>query len=431
MSEILYDLEAEKCVLGSMMLDPDLTPVVAQSLQPSDFGTERSKELYQVMLQLFEQQCPYDAVLITDEAEKLGLAVDATFIIDCLNAPTTSIYHAHYTAIVRRYGAKRKHLALATEYAKKIYSGEEPEAIGAWLQGELSGQASASSATMTWAESIQRQDELITKWETPENRQELQRWSWAWHQWNNLIPPAMKGMLVTVTASDGVGKSMVEEVQAEHWALQGNRVGYFHLELNRDIMLTRRLSRLSGIPFKALITNNLTADQRDRRDEVKETIKGWPGQVEYVHCPGWNVDQITNEARALELDAVVLDYFNKIQMSPVQERRRLQQTDFESDTMERLKIFSERDKGCRMMLAAQLNKDGKETGAASLTRSKIRGSGAVTDKANVVIILHREMMADGSYSREATVKVDKNTMGKTGKFTQYTNNCYNWLDEKE
>lgn len=446
MSEVLYDLNAEQATLGSLMLDPDLTPLIADKLNPDDFGVQRCADLYRVLLSLFDAQMPYDTVLILDEARKLSLDLDVSFVVDCQSAANSSLYAEHYAGIVKQYQEKRKHLAIATEYAKRIYSGERPEEITAWLQAAMAGGAVRDKSSMSTAESLVRQRELIEKWESPENAEELERWSWKWGKWNQLINPATKGMLAVVMAPDGVGKSVIAEEQAEHWALQGNKVVFFHFELDKDVMITRRLSRWSGLTYRQLVTNRLTAEQRRIRNEVEEKIQAWFGHIEYVHCPGWDIDRVINRARSLQqqglCDAIVLDYFQKIQPSPRQQRNRWSETKVEEDTVEQLKIFSESDPGCRVLMLAQFNKEGKKRSAGNLDRTAGRGAGAITEKANLVVLLHREkleggkygaggveIVPPGGYDNEATVKVDKNTLGGTGEFNQYSNSFFGWTDE--
>ncbi len=446
--EIMYDLKAEQATLGSLMLDPDMTPAIAEKLTPEDFGVARASELYRVMLSLFDQQMPYDTWLLLDEAKKQGASLDASFIIECEQASNSPYYAEHYAGVVKQYSEKRRHIAIANEYAQKIHGGMSAEDLNSWLLSAIAGYTTKDKASMSLAESLERQEELIQKWESPENKDELERWSWAWSKWNQFINPAPKGMLCVVQAADGVGKTIVGEVQAEHWAAMGNNVVYFHFELDRDVMITRRMSRLSGISYRKLVTNNLTPDEVKFRDEVKNYISRWTGNIEYVHCPGWDVDQMLNRAKTLQkqglCDVIVVDYFQKIQPSPRQIRNRWGEVRIEEDTAEQMKIFSESGAGCRAVLLAQLNKEGKRRSADSLDRTAGRGAGAITEKSNVVVMLHKEMLSGGrlgaagkvivepgGYDTKATVKINKNTLGRTGTIEQYSNGCFNWLDDEE
>jgi len=67
------------------------------------------------------------------------------------------------------------------------------------------------------------------------------------------------------------------------------------------------------------------------------------------------------------------------------------------------------------LLLAQLNKQGKQQTFDTLDRTAIRGAGEKTEKANIVILLHRE----NSESQIVRGRIDKNTMGRCGTFTQF------------
>nr|HMN28632.1 DnaB-like helicase N-terminal domain-containing protein [Caldilineaceae bacterium] len=64
------NLEAERAVLGSLMIDPDAIIKVASFLRAEDFYRERHGWLYEAMLALNERREPLDFVTISDELER-------------------------------------------------------------------------------------------------------------------------------------------------------------------------------------------------------------------------------------------------------------------------------------------------------------------------------------------------------------------------
>ena len=82
--------------------------------------------------------------------------------------------------------------------------------------------------------------------------------------------------------------------------------------------------------------------------------------------------------------------------------------------MELIKSFAEQNEVPAFLLA-QLNKAGKGASFDVLDRTNIRGAGEKTEKANVVVLLHRESRE----SQMVQVRVDKNTVGPVGSFTQF------------
>ncbi|CAK0753044.1 hypothetical protein CCP3SC15_1920001 [Gammaproteobacteria bacterium] len=118
-----------------------------------------------------------------------------------------------------------------------------------------------------------------------------------------------------------------------------------------------------------------------------------------------------------QLVVVVLDYLEKASAS----RRQVQLFGSnvyqrEADNVEQLKNFAE-STGIPVLMIAQMSKAGKDTSFDKMDRSDMRGAGEKSDKANLVILLRRDKVADG-YSNTVNVLVDKNTMGGTGTFEQ-------------
>jgi replicative DNA helicase len=112
-------------------------------------------------------------------------------------------------------------------------------------------------------------------------------------------------------------------------------------------------------------------------------------------------------------DVAVIDYLEKAAASDRQLKMfgsNIYQR--EADNVEQLKNFGETT-GVPVLMVAQMSKEGKTTGFDKIDRTGMRGAGEKSDKANLVVMLKRERVADG-YSNEVEVLVDKNTMGSTG-----------------
>jgi hypothetical protein len=259
------------------------------------------------------------------------------------------------------------YLVLAQELMRHVYSEESPEEINAWLLAQmdrLSG-SKEESAILLWDESFELYERIMAQRAKdaliPESERKTLTWPWA--SWSALIDPLGPGMLAVMAAADGEGKTLYAECIAEHWASKGCQVVFLHFELNPTLMLDRRTVRHSGIPRRILISGQLT------------------------------VERALSEVRALRsrelCDVFVVDYLEKASPSEQQE--------------------------IPALLIAQLNKAGKGQSFDVLDRTAIRGAGEKTEKANVVILLRRETRE----SQTVQVRIDKNTVGPLGNFTQF------------
>lgn len=315
--------------------------------------------------------------------------------------------------------------ALAKETLRRCMADEDPADIHKWLGDTLAriGGGADDSAVMTWPESFDLVDRMIEQYEQIANTPPAERkvLTWPWQSWNNLIDPLEGGMLGTITAPDGQGKTVYAESISEHWAAHKNRVVFVHYELNARLMMLRRIARHTGIMVRQVKSGAMTANEKRLVADMRPRLMGWDGYITYLHTPGWSMERTTAELRRLhaegECDVVMLDYLEKAAAS----RRQLQMFGTntyqrEADNVEQLKTFSETMEIPTIMVA-QMSKAGKGESFGTVDRSGMRGAGEKSDKSNLVVLLKRERVGEG-YSNEVQVLVDKNTMGATGTFTQ-------------
>ena len=314
------------------------------------------------------------------------------------------------------------YLVLGQELMRHAYSDDSPEEIQEWVHRQLDMLAGKvnENARMMWEESFEFYDKLMAKRaidvEIPESERKVLTWPWV--SWSSLIDPLEPGMLAVLAAGDGMGKTIAAECIAEHWAEHGHAVAFLHFELNRSLMLDRRTVRHTAIPRRILREGKLSMSDTATRMIADNRLKGFRGGITYVHTPGWTMERALIELGGMRAgglcDVFVIDYLEKARPAPRQAK--LYGTNVfarEADDVEQIKTFAEQHE-LPALLLAQLNKIGKGQAFDQLDRTAIRGAGEKTEKANVVIMLHR----DNPESAEVKVRIDKNTIGPTGSFNQ-------------
>ena len=222
-----------------------------------------------------------------------------------------------------------------------------------------------------------------------------------------------------------MGKTIVAECISESWALQRNRVVYVHYELNHSVMMDRRYSRHTGLTVRELKSGTLTPEGMQAINRAHGKLKIIQGGITYQHSAGWTMERTIARLRQLKADnlcdVVVVDYLEK----NAARRRQMQMfgtSTFqrEADNVEQIKNFAELTE-TPVVLLAQMSKAGKTADFGDIDRTSMRGAGEKSEKANVVVLLHRDKddSAEGAYSNTVNVRVDKNTLGPTGKFVQW------------
>lgn len=315
---------------------------------------------------------------------------------------------------------------LAKELFQRVTAEVEPAEIHEWLVRQVARLGGGDeSAALAWAESFDWYDALLAKRDElalmPLSERRLV--DWPWPSWNRLIDPLEPGMLASIAAPDGQGKTIVVECLAEHWASRRLKVVFVHYELNRALMMDRRTARHTSILVRTLKSGTMTPEQRATVAQVRPRLLSWEGEITYLHTPGWTMERTCAELGKLRsegrCDVAVIDYLEKVAPSTRQVALYGQQVWMrQADDVERLKNFAESNE-VPVVMVAQMKKSGKDETWQRMDRNDIGGSGAKSDKANLVVILKRDREEDGSYSHTVHVQVDKNTMGATGAFDQY------------
>lgn len=315
---------------------------------------------------------------------------------------------------------------LARELDQWVESQVAPEEIYDWLKMKIEKIAPPENAgaIMDWKTSFDLYDAEIARRVAlsllPES--ERRQFDWPWSSWNSLIDPIEAGILVLLAGPDGSGKTTYAECIAEYWAKRGQKVVFVHFELSKIIMLDRRAARHTAIARRQLkLAGDLTPKDLADIERHKVELLRWAGEVTYLHTPGKSMELVIRELTALkaagQCDVAIIDYLEKASPSAAQ-LKAFGSNYFqrEANDVELVKTFSE-GQGVPVLMLSQFNKSGKQSSFGDLDKGAVRGAGEKTEKANVVILLQPDKV-DG---RIINVKLDKNTLGPHGTFSQWFN----------
>src|SRR5829696_1149668 len=118
------NIEAERAVLGALMIDPDAIVKVATFLRAQDFYRERHGWIYDAMAMLNEKHEPLDFVTLTDELERRGQLEEVggpAYLTDLIASTPTALFVDHYARIVERTAVLRRLIGAAGKIAELAY----------------------------------------------------------------------------------------------------------------------------------------------------------------------------------------------------------------------------------------------------------------------------------------------------------------------
>lgn len=424
----LIDLDAERAVLGSCLIDPDAFGHIEGDLDGDDFHDARHRLIFQAMRDLHEQQTPADALTIANTVTEQ----DATlrpYVTELMNATPSALRAPHYARVVSRLGTLRRLMGVAGKIAALAYQEGNGTLDDTFAKAremlDSIAPSPVDSSILYWLDSLdgfwRQQLDRLEELDEIEAGTAAPPVTMPWQVLQRFGARLRAGTLTIVAAGSSVGKTTFLECCAEHWARQGHQVAFFHLELSHQMMLDRRMVRLTGLPLVQIEAGYMGAEINEQHQRLKD----YPGGITYVHCPGWSSARIAQTARMLNrrglCDVCVVDYLQKLRLTYHQGANK---ADALGSTVEVLKIAAEK-MGIPFVLASQFNRAAMYSDRK--TGDFIRGSGEPHEKANLVLTLDRPILdaevlgpggrvvaRPGERSPVVAVRVDKNTAGATG-----------------
>lgn len=128
------NLEAERAVLGGMLIDNDAIGRVIEVVRPEDFYQTAHQEIYQAILNLYQENAPADLLTVTDALKKAGTLEQiggAKFLSALVDQTATAAHIAHHAKIIREKAILRQLIGGATEIVTRGY--EEEKSVAEFL----------------------------------------------------------------------------------------------------------------------------------------------------------------------------------------------------------------------------------------------------------------------------------------------------------
>jgi len=437
----LTNYNAETTVLHAMRMDTHAAIELSQILTATDFYDQRNATVFEAITTLLMGVEPIETNGILAECRsilrerKLNHFIDESYIEGLAGGDIRR--GAMYANTVKKLGWLRQAGNFAFWLVQELQERPKPDELFASAQERwqtLAPKNKASNFVYGW-DTVKAHRDIVR--ERVQQRQEgiISRFDWPWASWNVKVRPLPAGMVGIIAAPDGQGKSMYLEQVAEHWASHGQHTVIVHLEDALDYKLDRRLARHARVALDKIEDGNLSDVEQQQVRDADERIGQWAEYLHYYHAAGESMTIIWREleARVAEgvCQAVVFDYLDKVQPTRGQANVYGSNTwERQANDMEQLKTFAEKSR-VPVFTATQGNKSMQSGGAQ--TRQAIQGSGQKSQKAQLVLILTRDIVGDeglrdkngkvladpGEYSPVAKIRIDKQNRGKTGDFQQY------------
>lgn len=418
------NIDAEKSLLGSVLIDRESINKVADYLKPSDFYIRRHQIIYDAALSLFEKREPIDLLSLSNKLDEMKLLEEAggiSYITSLTNSVPSAAHIASYAKIVQRKKMLRDMIDAANHILTLGYT-EDDDVDNLLDEAEKKlfsvSQKSLTKNFLPLGDSLAEAIERITNQDAGLLRGQKTNYAGL----DNLLGGFQKSDLIVLAARPSVGKTAFAVNLALKVAKQGAPVGIFSMEMSMDQVVDRLIAASSGVSLWKLRTGKLShKDENDdflRITDACDELQTLPVFID--DSPSPNILQMRAMARRLQaehgnLGLIIVDYLQlmasrKSYDSPVQQVTEISRG---------LKSLA-KELNIPILAISQLSRAVEQREGNKPRLSDLRDSGSIEQDADLVMFIHREDKINAAKAKEdnklniAQLVVAKHRNGPTG-----------------
>jgi len=420
-------LEAERSLLGCLMLDKNTIVKVADFLQPSDFYKKNHQDIYDVMIDLFSKGEPIDLLSVSNRLKEKGILEEVGgngYLTDLINSVPTASHALSYAKIIQRKRILRDLIEASYDLSQMGYS--ESEDINVLLDKAEKRIFSIAQRGLTQV-FLPVKDSLTEAWERidklSQHKGGLRGLPTGFSELDNILAGLQKSDLIILAARPSLGKSALAVNIAANIAInQKVPVGIFSLEMSRDQIVDRLIASYSGVDLWRLRTGRLLAEGEDNDFTKIQHAMGILSEAPiYIDDAALsNVLQMKAMARRLQaekgLGLLVIDYLQLMEPTNPADTTVRQVTEISRS----LKALA-RELNVPVLALSQLSRAVEQRSPQIPRLADLRESGSLEQDADVVIFIYREDRYRSESSRKniADIIIAKHRNGPVGKIELY------------
>ena len=309
------DLQAEKSVLGAVLVDASSINLVVEFLRAEHFYSRENQTIYGAMVALFEKQQPIDIVTLQNELKQMGKLKDVggtSYLTELINTVPTSGYIEHYGRIVKDHYTKRRLIEFSSRTVQRAFDDtgdtkklldEAEKEIFALSQQHLHQDFVELKEVL--AESFERLEEFLKQ------GSQFRGIPTGYPDIDNKLAGLQDSNLIVLAARPGIGKTTLALNMALNIALKEKQpVGFFSLEMSKEELVDRLLVGHADIDAWKLKTGRLSDEDYKRLTDAMGDLADAPIFID--DTPGISVLEMRTKARKLKVEKnvrlIVVDY---------------------------------------------------------------------------------------------------------------------------
>ena len=390
--EVPHSLDAERSVLGAILVENSSLNRAQEILKDSDFYREPHRRLFKAMTALSERSAAIDPVTIKEELQRLGdleVVGGQAYIASLLDGVPHSSNIEHYARIVKEKAMLRSLIEAGGRIVQTAYEGsQEVEEIldqserlvfqiaqDQLRAGFVSMRVIADQGLKT-IERLQQHRELVTGLST------------GYATLDEMTSGFQPTDLIIIAARPGMGKTSFALNIAQNCSRQGRKVGVFSLEMSREQLFLRLLTGQARVDAHAMRTGRLRREEWRRVTDTLAEIAEVPISID--DTAGITVLEMRAKSRRLKmeqgLDLLIIDYLQLMRSRGRFENRNQEISEISRSLKELAKELQ-----VPVVAISQLSRAPEQRGGDRRPQlSDLRESGAIEQDADMVMFIFRE-----------------------------------------
>ena len=396
---MLANVDAERTILGAILLDNAAHSEAAEKLTPEDFSLDSHRRIYQRMSELIDSQRPVDIVTLAAELERYkereavgGVAYLASLTEGLPRRPVVE----EYIRIVKEKNTSRKLMAICSSAIARASDPAEGaiDVLGYLEQGlhqigQDSIQDGFQSLDQIVAGSFGSIDNLYKQ------SREVTGVATHFTELDRMTSGLQKGELIIIAARPSMGKTAFAINIAQNAAtLNGNIVAVFSLEMSKESLLRRMLASQAWVDQRALQTGFIRReDQEKLQNALGQLVES---KLFIDDTAGISLSEMRAKARRLKqnhggLDLIVIDYLQLMTASIPGSKKGYENRTQEVAAISRGLKSLAKEMDVPVIALSQLSRSSERRGDDKRPLlSDLRESGSIEQDADVVAFIHRE-----------------------------------------
>ena len=438
--------EAERAVLGGLMLETHRFDTVIQVIKDNDFDGKDHQIIFQSMSELVEENKPLDPLTVSeklDNKNSLNKVGGKDYLIELATSTPSAANLEAYAEIIRQRSITRRLMKTNSEISELISNPQGQDGVALLDQAEsmifaLNDEASKDNESLKSMKSLipstmDRLHELSNK------KGGLIGSSTGFTDLDKKLLGIQDGDLIVVAGRPSMGKTSLAMNLAENVLLDNDSKGavlIFSLEMPGESLTTRMLSGMSKLNQQNVRSGMLKDNELKLLLQEGERLKDLPLWIDDSSL--LTPMELRAKARRLArqeehgLSLIVVDYLQLMQL-PSSSENRVNQI---SEISRSLKSLA-KELNVPVIALSQLNRAVEQRPNKRPIMADLRDSGAIEQDADVILFIYRDEVynEDSDQGNKAEIIIGKQRNGPIGtvnltflkeytRFENYANDGY-------